>query len=488
MKRLALPLLIAFVPLALLAAAVLRKTGMHFTYTLDDPYIHLALARNILLGNYGINVSEPSAPSSSILWPFLLVPFAKLPLAIFELVPLAINVACVALSALVLDRIFAAQAPLLRATLIASILLAFNVYGLAFSGMEHSLQVLMAFHLAYGVLVRGVLRPGTATRALFLWSLLLLPLVRYEGAALSVPILGYLFFSGERRAALCVGVPLAAIVAGFSLYLHSRGLGYIPSSILAKSYYDSGFAVVENLRVNAAKYGWLLLPIGWVCYRRWRDDPGIALLLPAVALLHLTFGKYGWFGRYEVYFVAFVVVIVLRELLAVAPRLGWLALALPLAFNSLLWATVFTPLAASNIANQQRIMAQIARDLGRSVAVNDLGLVALESPHYVLDLTGLGSLEALAARRANGTDTTWIRGLMERKGVEYAFVYPAVFPLVPSNWIAVGELRLNQPLITPASAVVTFFATSEPARDALKTTLAPFAAQSTGRDYSLKVF
>ena len=44
----------------------------HLIYTLDDPYIHLAVARNILLGGYGVNATEFSSPSSSILWPWLL--------------------------------------------------------------------------------------------------------------------------------------------------------------------------------------------------------------------------------------------------------------------------------------------------------------------------------------------------------------------------------------------------------------------------------
>ena len=46
------------------------------TYTLDDPYIHLTVGKNILFGNYGINLKEFSSPSSSILFPFLLAPFS----------------------------------------------------------------------------------------------------------------------------------------------------------------------------------------------------------------------------------------------------------------------------------------------------------------------------------------------------------------------------------------------------------------------------
>ena len=47
--------------------ALLRLNNGHLVYTLDDPYIHLALAENIIHGHYGVNAGEFSAPSSSIL-------------------------------------------------------------------------------------------------------------------------------------------------------------------------------------------------------------------------------------------------------------------------------------------------------------------------------------------------------------------------------------------------------------------------------------
>ena len=54
-----------------------------FTYTLDDPYIHLELAKNIFGGNHGINITEFSAPSSSIIFPFLLAPFSNFQFYLF---------------------------------------------------------------------------------------------------------------------------------------------------------------------------------------------------------------------------------------------------------------------------------------------------------------------------------------------------------------------------------------------------------------------
>lgn len=50
---------------------ILKLNQGRFIYTLDDAYIHLALAENIMQGHYGVNLGEFSALSSSILWPFL---------------------------------------------------------------------------------------------------------------------------------------------------------------------------------------------------------------------------------------------------------------------------------------------------------------------------------------------------------------------------------------------------------------------------------
>src|SRR4051812_21970514 len=74
-------------------AAILLLNGGMFVYCLDDAYIHLSLADRIGSGTYGINAGEWSAPASSILWPFLLALFSRLPASAYVFVPLLINVA-----------------------------------------------------------------------------------------------------------------------------------------------------------------------------------------------------------------------------------------------------------------------------------------------------------------------------------------------------------------------------------------------------------
>jgi len=79
------------IALTLMEFSLINKiTRGHFTYTLDDAYIHLAMAENIYQGHYGINLSEASSPSSNVLWPFLLVPTIMTGLG--HLFPLFLNI------------------------------------------------------------------------------------------------------------------------------------------------------------------------------------------------------------------------------------------------------------------------------------------------------------------------------------------------------------------------------------------------------------
>jgi hypothetical protein len=54
--------LICLIGMALLLFFVLRFAGGHLMFTLDDPYIHLSLAENLLRGHYGVNLNEVRLP------------------------------------------------------------------------------------------------------------------------------------------------------------------------------------------------------------------------------------------------------------------------------------------------------------------------------------------------------------------------------------------------------------------------------------------
>lgn len=473
-------LLLFVLPVALLLLATLAINGGALMYTLDDPYIHIDLAKRIFSGHYGINPNEYSAPSSSILWPFLLAPFT--PLGDYLLwVPLLLNVVFSFLTCALFNRLMLDTGLAYRLVILGGWFLATNFYGLIFNGMEHSLQIYLVAVIALGVLRKEFQREQLTSTAVYL-AIAALPLVRYEGLAVSLPVLLYLLCKGERVKPIVYGAALVSAIALFSLFLARLGVGYLPSSVIAKSDTTGLSSIVMNAIGQFEKYGWVILAMLVMCAFM-PNRKLLIMLLITVTALHTLFGKNGWFGRYEIYWLTFLGIFFLHVCIThlQARTTAVIFGLLPLAFAQLVYTTLSTPLASAAVYNQQYPMSQIAQRLNAPVAVNDLGLVALHSRQYVLDLWGLGNLEALKLRKSE-SGGQWIKDLMDRKKVHYAFVYQEWFPERPDNWIKVGELQMHIPKIATAFNHVAFYATDEQSAQTLRDVMQTYALeQPTGK-------
>lgn len=454
-----------------------------FTYMLDDPYIHLAVAEGLAKsGHYGVNPGEVSAPCSSPLWPFLMVPFARLPG--FTLVPLVLSAAAAFITALLaLGRVRRLSPPrdgdrsgaMLRAAVVICFLLATNAIGLVFTGMEHSLQVLLAVVVAEGMLR---LAEGAPPGKGFYLAVVAGPWVRYENMALTLAAVILCFALGRRRQAFLLGAAALAGLAVFSGYLVSLGLSPVPASITAKSTFVGEapvMAVLKNLKNSINLGRGMIVALGvallagialaWRGERAWRVAAGCLAL---AGFLHLVAGAYGWVNRYEIYILAALVWGLaalagkVLESAGIHPsrRLGWALLPLaPVIGFPYLFGLMTLPLAANNIYEQQYQMHRLAADYWRKpVAVNDLGYVGFRNDRYVLDLWGLASPQALKARMRH-EDPAWMNVLAEKHGVGLAMIYSAWFPELPAGWKKVGALRLSRKLITPAGGEVSIYAT-----------------------------
>lgn len=480
--------------LAELAAVLLLNNGV-FTYTLDDPYIHMALADNIRHGHYGVNANEFSAPSSSILWPFLI---ALLPSS--EYTPLVINVLCAMLTAYffykVLDKSFVISDKRTRTILLSSLLILLicgtNTVGLLFTGMEHSLQLLLVAVIVYGLIVEA---QENKVEWWFLLAVIAAPLIRYENLAITCPVIFYLFLTKHyKHVFVCVSL-LALLMGGFSLFLTRLGLEPVPTSVLAKSSIARGgrlAAVVQNLKYSATNpRGTLLIcgaigVAGVVLFAQKTKTRLLAIATVLAITMHLIAGSYGWYNRYEIYIWAFVLLVACNFLGGFVARLvsenndylskvtllaaicvGYAALPYFISLANL-------PLAANNIYEQHYQMHRFAVDFyNKPVAVNDLGLVSYKNTNYVLDLWGLASLEALHQRRANGSPE-WMDALAKSNNVQCAMIYTDWITSIPANWIEVGSLHLGKPRITPANSEVVFFALSRDAYQEIVSKLQAF--------------
>lgn len=459
---------------------ILHLNSGVFTYTLDDAYIHLGLAENIARGHYGINMSEYSAPSSSILWPFLLAVFAKAPFFVY--VPLLINIFSSAATVLLVTKfLFRTLGQFQRYGAVWSVMtgllliVAFNQVGLVFTGMEHSLQVLCAV-----LIVTGVITYLEEQHCSWWLPVLLFvaPLIRYEMLALSLPSLWLLWNGGKSRTVIGVLLCLASAMGGFAFFLHTHGLGWFPSSIVAKSEIVSGanpvLRIIHNFATGVAEkrgrgvFSLLLLTVFAGMYLNARN-PGFVRKLSGwigiAILLHFCFGQFGTFSRYEIYVWSSAVLCLLTVMTKVCSQIlktsaSYKPLLLTLLFcctTSLayMYATIMTPVAANNIYEQQyqthRFVAEFYR---QPVAINDIGLPSFASDAYILDIWGLASRQALDFRKSEASPE-WMNDLAVKNGVELALIYDTEYK--PKNWVHLADWTISRRRITPSWVTVSVF-------------------------------
>jgi hypothetical protein len=494
------PVLFFVLIFALLLWLIYSFNNGTFTYSLDDSYIHLALAENLAQGHYGINMSEPSAPSSSIAWPFVLALFAHPTIPL--LVPLALNflasIATLFVAGSLISSIFAPlpAARKSQTTFFALIFLivAANLIGLAFGGMEHSVQILLSV-----VLVVGMIHEHKTNKAPWWLGVVIVlgPLIRYENMALSVPALAYLAWRRHYALALGCGSVLLLTIGGFSLFLHSLGLNILPSSVLTKSSLPMENLSIKTLvgylisKVMFPPRQWAIFSVGLllllpVLLRKNSQERALALWIASAGVLHLLLGRwrFGWVPRYELYiWVATLLTLAYfyRDRLVVlleqhAPRKVGLFLAalLLIAHTPYLYHTLFTPMAANNIYQQQYQMHRFVVDYyDAPVAVNDLGLVSYHNDHYVLDLIGLASEDAREAQQST-TSPVWMEEMTRDHNTKLVMIYQDAFNGIPTTWIPIGSLHIRSLNVSPFDNAVMFYALDDESFQEIRPLLVDF--------------
>lgn len=443
-----------------------------FEYPLDDVYIHLAMARGIMGGTYGINPGEPASAASSILYPLLLLPLAASDLQRF--LPLALNAAALAALAWLFGRwIVRAGHTASAATALAIIApFALAMPGVAALGMEHTLHALAAMMVLAGLwdfLVTG--RIGWMLVA----GAILAPMFRFEGLALSLAACLALALRGRGLAGATLAGGVVMPVVLFMAFLLSQGLPPLPNSVLAKmggkfGGYDPSVRLIANFLslggvAMAVAYG--LLVAAFVS-RAAKSDARLRLLA-ACALIavtaHLLMGQVGWLGRYEHY----AIVMIAAVLVMAEPQVGrslrlaiWgAALGGAVYYSAVTWHHYNWTAQAVHL--QQHQMARLVALLpGRKVAVNDIGWVSWIGQAPVLDLWGLASTEARRARidPPGGLPAPgWAGDLARRHGAQYAMVYADWFEDgIGDEWVPVAQLTMTHPRGNLGGNTVTIYA------------------------------
>lgn len=505
-----------FAIVAILVCADLWLCDGHLVYTLDDPYISLGLGWHIWHGHYGVNATEFSSPSSSILYPFLLALFGWSDLQIWA--PLIINTAAAVATAALFAAMSArygistkGSATWRSSLLLVVLCLALNLVGLVFTGLEHSLHTLVSVAVIFGLALtfeRGW-SPGWLIPAV-----VCAPLLRFEGLALAVLALMGLALAGHHRSAL-IGSAVTAVLIGLYMWgMTALGLPLLPSSVLVKgvafqpgaSHFDHAVQIVKGalwaaLHYKGAYPAWIaaafvvLHPVLRLRGRlvaaedrslTLRDEWILAGVVVGTLTAHTFLGAWGWYYRYEIYALAAtlagLLVIWHREIAAyiteATPRaIVGVAVLLLLSTAPYLRGTLLSPRAGLGIYDQQYQMRRFVVDYyRRPVAVNDLGWVSYRNPNYVLDLWGLAS-EAARKKRLLDPTPGWPETLTRAHDVGLAIIYETWFEgAIPAIWQPLARLEGAHHLVIGGGNFVTFYATSPAAAPAALDALHRFSA------------
>lgn len=486
---------------------ILSENGRLF-YTLDDPYIHLAVAEMLLRGGFGINLHEFASPSSSILFAPLLA--LGLEMGLGDAAPFLVNAVAGSFLAWILAGFawrltgWSNTAKALALLLAPCLVLGTNAIPLAMTGMEHLAHAALsvAAIAGFATLQKGrPLPPG-------LWiGLVFAPLLRFEGLALALAGLVALMLIGRGRQALLIGLMLFLALFAYVMAMTALGLPPLPSSVLVKSgvaasAVDGAGSIFVKLCAHLVMSlsrapGMLVAALaliaafGAMMARPVRQGERAALWLVVAALsAHLLAGEYSSFWRYEPYAVAMgllglliVLGILLRGgHLGPVPVMVFALLGCLPAVTRYFPPVVLTPGGAENVQLQQYQMHRFVTEFFRHpVAVNDLGWVSWRNDLYVLDLVGLGSERMRRLAAEGNRDAAQVQRVSAEYGVKFAMIYDLwLGKVVPEDWCKMAVL--TTPQVTAGSPEVSFYLLDPTLKDQMNAALDQFRKTLPGRD------
>jgi len=482
------------------------KNGGQFVYTLDDPYIHMAIAKNVVRhGVWGVTPYQFSSSSSSPLWTLGLT----LAYGLFGVRDLTAFIFNLIFAGLALGLVYVLLRGRLPGWAVSLALVAVIFFPplvpMVFSGMEHTAHLfftLLTVALAAKTLSQE--SPSPMLQGGLLISTFLTTAVRYEGLFL-ILILSILFACRKRWLFTLFFVGAGVVpLAFYGVWSAAQGWYFLPNPVILKgsernwailNFLDGVFMhgqpltwrVIERLapvlflnRIFAhAHILFLLVPsLILLVYRRgsfWKPANTTNTAFIGSVLLHMQFAGTGWFYRYEAYLVAFGIYALAVGLADHLPGReawqGWgigllraavvLLLAILISYPLRVRAAKSlkdTPKASHNIFEQQYQMAFFLRQFyqGQVVAANDIGAINYLADFRLVDLAGLGTRESAAFKLKQSYGSRQVAAVAEQYDVQIALVYDSWFQ-IPGEWIKVGEWQIRDNVVC-GDDTVSFYA------------------------------
>lgn len=471
---------------------VLFVNSGQFVYVLDDPYIHMTIAKHLAFeGKWAMNQMDFASAASSPLWSLLIAGVYKLA-GVTVYVPLILNI-LLSIAAIYALYLLLHRSGTVRYSfaLLLVFIFAAPLPVLVFTGMEHILQILLVILFA-GLLARLTTSENTSGRDIiyvFLLSMLLAA-VRYEDVFLLAVAGLILLFSRKFTAAITIVVASAIPVLVYGYVSVSNGWLVVPNPLLVK-FGAPGTDIISLLKIlpRAAKRMLepdlvfilppLLVSIMYMIKKKsyFKEASSVMLLLFSGSyLLHMMFAQTGWFYRYEAYLVALAIPVLLICLYKqFAENKDEIVQLKIFRYRKIIYAVmilslgvrfapdVLIPLASNNIYEQHFQMARfINQELpGKTIAANDIGIISYYTNSRVVDLWGLADIDAGKKKIAGSYNTAAIDELTKKNNAELVIVYEHWFDQyggLPREWKKLASWEMTRPNLVCGTTAVDFYA------------------------------
>lgn len=488
-----------FIAAVILILSVQINEG-HFVYALDDTYIHMSMADNLVAhGNFATNKIHFASASSSPMW-VLIISSVYLAAGTNLMTPFIINFLFQLLSIAVFY--FAIKkSGVTKYTLLymLALILITPFPAVLFAGMEHSVQIF--FMLVFMFFSLNLVSAGNKLTKydfpIILISSFVFGGIRYEDLIMVLIVFILLFLSGKRLLSLGILITGFIPLLIYGLFSTSNGGMFIPNTLLLKSslpalnpegiirFISRAFSNITEPHILVMLALLTLLYIINIYKKiRFRDIRQLLLIVTAISLIInmsiIEYNHNGSFYRYEAYLIALGILAVSLSIHGITNDIknyfSFINSKFVKASVFLLMLVVLSPffvrmLTAAGILHasmeyykQQYQMAQFCKSYAgdMTIALNDIGMVNYYTENKIFDLLGLSDID-VAKHRLNRTySTSVIESLGIKENVKLVMCYGNWFDEyggLPASWKKIAEWTMTDRNLYLGNSTVDIYIT-----------------------------
>lgn len=497
--------ILSFITLTIFLQNISNTDGTYI-YPLDDSYIHLKIALNLVQNNvWGINTNEFCSTSSSPYYTIILAIFIKL-FGNSSYHPLALNIIFGILS-IVLIHFYFKNEPTKLIILYLFLLIPTFYYIQILSGMEHTLQILALLLVLFTF---SKILNNPKSNGINLWEYLLsltfLSLTRYESMFVFGGIILYLFFQNKYKLLLLTAFFSFLPILLFGWYSLNFGGDFFPNSLLLKSniqlndgvlYYLWNFIIrfvqIRNIPFLFTFYSLIFVFVLYIIksYKKLLDLNNLKTIIVFkqiflnllekpflfitifTCISHIILASFNWLYRYEAYLYILIIFTVLKEFDFIFDKvfiqnnkkvlITLLILVFLVQFVRFGKSTITIYYASKNIYEQQIQTTNFINKFynNRNIIANDIGAITYFNNINLLDLAGLGSNNIFREIRSNKFFRKELLEVLEKpnyKKYNLMFIYEEWFPECnfKEKWIKVGQWGISDNHICGGNKVSIF--------------------------------